>query len=101
RGTVLGAVDEVVEESGTFGLTMSAGVVSLADEHGDELGGGGEVAAGLADRLERAAELDGARAEPVAEHAGVLAAQTSHRRALGGKMMRAVIEGLDFGAHGE
>jgi hypothetical protein len=48
RGISFGSLDEVVEEGGSAWLAVISGVVSLPEEHGDELGAGFEVAAGLA-----------------------------------------------------
>lgn len=70
-GLLGGAGDEGVEEGGAVGLVVVAGVVSLAEQDGHELGSGGEVAAGLAGGFHAAVELDGAGAQAVAEHAGV------------------------------
>ena len=73
------SVDEGVEEVGSVGLVVVAGVVSLAEEDGDELGSGGEVAQVSQADLHAAVELDGSGAEPVAEHAGVgFAAEPGH-----------------------
>lgn len=82
-------MDKPVEEGCSVGLSAVAGVVSLADEDGLELDAGSEVAAGLARGLHAAVELDGAGAEPVAEHAGVcFAAEPGHggRLVVGGKL---------------
>jgi hypothetical protein len=48
RESSFGSVDQVVEECGSFWLVVVAGVVSLADEDGDEFVSGPEVGAGLA-----------------------------------------------------
>ena len=65
-------LDDLVEEGGAVGLVVVACVVSLAEQDGDELGPGLEVAAGLAGGFHAAFELDRAGAESVAEHAGVV-----------------------------
>ena len=56
------AVEEGVEEGGSFGLVVVSGVVALAEEDGHELGAGFEVGAGLADGFHAAVEFDGAGA---------------------------------------
>jgi hypothetical protein len=43
-----GSGDEVLEEGGPIGLVVVAGVVALAEQDGDELGSGVEVAARFA-----------------------------------------------------
>jgi hypothetical protein len=80
--------EEAVEEGGSVGLVVVAGVVSLAQEDEDELGSGLEgparraaleVGAGLAGGFHAAVELGGSGAEPVAEYAGVgLLAEPGH-----------------------
>jgi hypothetical protein len=64
-------LDDGVEEVGPVGLVTLAGVVSLAEQDGNELWSGGEVGARLADVLHATVELGGAGAHAVAEHAGV------------------------------
>ena len=77
-------------------MSVISGVVALAQEDGDELGAGGEVAARLACGFHAALELDGPGAQPVAEHAGVgFAAQPGHRGGLGDVQLLAV-EGVDL-----
>jgi hypothetical protein len=71
RRGLLGSGDEVVVELGPVRLVVGAGVVSLAEEDGDELGSGVEVGAGFADGFHAAVEFDGSGAEAVAEHASV------------------------------
>ena len=51
--------------------SLFGGVVALAEEHGLEGVVGGEVGAGLADRLEAAVELGGSLTPAVAEEAVV------------------------------
>ena len=97
--------DEGVEEVGSVGLVAVAGVVSLAEEDGDELGPGGEVGAGLADRFHAAVELGGAGAEAVAEHAGVgFVAEAGHGGGLDvggeGAGWDLAVEGVDVGVDG-
>jgi hypothetical protein len=83
-------LDEVVEEGGSVWLAVVSGMVSLPEGHGDELGAGLEVAAGLAGLVHAAVEFDRSGAETVAEHAGVgLAAQLEHAGGLevGGELL--------------
>ena len=94
--------DEGVEECGAVGLVAVTGVVALAKQDGDELGAGGEVGAGFADRLHAAVELGRAGAHSVAEHAGVgLVTQPDHGGGLdvGGQRARwdLSVEGVDVG----
>jgi hypothetical protein len=73
------SLEELIEEGGTFGLAVFAGVVALTLEGGPELDGGLEVAAGFAGGVHSAVELGGPGAQAVAEHAGVgSAAQAGH-----------------------
>ena len=93
--------DEAVEQGGSVGLAVVAGVVALADEDGQELGAGAEVGAGFAGGFHAAVEFGGAGAEAVAEHAGVgFAAQPGHAGGLvvGGQFGRLAVEGVDLGA---
>jgi hypothetical protein len=76
-------LEEVVEERSSVGLVVVAGVVTLAEEDGNELGSGVEVGAGLARGFHAALELDGPGAQSVAEHAGVcFAPEAGHGRGL-------------------
>src|SRR2546428_2873857 len=68
----LEAGEDLVEEVMPAGLVSFGGVVSLAEEDGDELGAGLEVDAGLADGLEAAVEFDGPAAVAVAEQSPLL-----------------------------
>ena len=47
------AFEEAIEDGLAVGLVVVAGVVSLAQEHGDVFGSGVEVGAGLAGGLNR------------------------------------------------
>ena len=49
-----GSFDDLVEEGCSFGLVVVAGVVSLAEQDGHELGSGGEVGACFACRFHAA-----------------------------------------------
>ena len=48
RGRVIESPDDLVEEVGSFGLSVFGGVVALPGEDGQELGAGAEVGAGFA-----------------------------------------------------
>jgi hypothetical protein len=48
RGRVIDLFDDLVEEVGSFGLSVLGGVVALAGEDGQELDAGAEVGAGFA-----------------------------------------------------
>jgi hypothetical protein len=85
------ACDEPVDERLAVGLVVVPGVVALAEEHGHEVRASLDVGAGLTRRLHPAFELDGSRAQPVAEHAGVrFATQSFHGSGLdlGGQRSR-------------
>ena len=69
---VVQVVEEVGEESGSFGLVVVGGVVALADEDGHELGAGLEEATAFADRFVDAVEGCGPVAVSVAEQAAMV-----------------------------
>jgi hypothetical protein len=48
KRTVIEPADDLVEEVGSFGLSVFGGVVALPGEDGQELGAGAEVGAGFA-----------------------------------------------------
>ena len=80
--------EELFEEGDTVGLVVVAGMVSLAEDDGNELGSGLEVRARLARGFHAAFELDRSGAQSVAEHARVGFAPEARRRGsfdLGGK----------------
>jgi hypothetical protein len=81
-------------------VLVVSGVVALTEQDRRELWTGGEVGAGFARGFHAAVELDGAGAQPVAEHAGVgLAAQPGHRCGLGdGEVL--TVEGVDLDVDG-
>ena len=100
-----GSLDEGVEKVDAVGLMMVAGVVSLAEEDGDELASGGEVGAGLAGGFHAAVEFGRSGAPAVAEHAGVgFVTEPGHGGGLdvggqgaGGDL---AVEGVDVGVDG-
>ncbi len=94
--------EKLIEEGDAGVLVVLGGVVSLAEEDGLEGGVGGEVGAGLADRLEVAVEHRRPLAPAVAEQAVVdLLAEAAHVGALGvGRESRVAVEGLHLRRHG-
>ena len=92
-------VEEFGEEFGPAGLVVGGGVVALAEDHGLEGRVGGEVGAGLTDRLEAAVELGGPLTPAVAEEAVVdFVLQSAHRGSGGVSVERLVlvVERFDF-----
>jgi len=96
-------VEEVGEEFDPAGLVVGDGVVALAEHDGLERGVGGEVDAGLADRLEAAVELGGSLAPSVAEQSVVdLVAHALHvgSDGVGGDGSVGGVERFDLGGDG-
>ena len=95
--------EQVGEEVGPLGLVVGGGVVALPQDDGLERVVGGEVDAGLADRLEGAVELGGSLTPAVAEESVMdLVANATHVWADGVavELVAAVVEGFDFGGDG-
>ena len=94
------SVGEFGEEFGTAGLVVGGGVIALAEQNGLEGWVGGEVGAGLTDRLEAAVQLGGSLTPAVAEEPVVdFVLDSFHCRADGVRSdgLVGVVERFDFG----